>query len=310
MLLVIMPVFGISTPIASAAAEPPVASREAGALSTPSGGASWASFKQIDVAEQRSSRDVFVARNAERERAAGSPAAALTRSEQSGRPEGCYADAIGASVSGTVHVLEVCPGRGGYQGGLTAEAFGITTLALRDPVTGAPLPTAEGGGEELIAIDPRALAERAAAALDLPEPAIRMSPADDQVVRLASWLWIPSQQWEPRQVSASAGPVTSTVTATPVRLTWDMGNGDQVSCDGPGTPYRSAGATQVDTSGCQYTYRHSSAGQPDEAYEVTATIAWELTWTATGAAGGGSLGTVTMSASQPVRVTEIQALVQ
>ena len=293
-----------------AIAAPPQETTEIGAASNASGGASWASFKQIDVAEQRSSRDVFVARNAERERAAGSPAAALTRSEQSGRPEGCYADAIGASASGAVHVLEVCPGRGGYQGGLTAEAFGITTLALRDPVTGAPLPTAEGGGEELIAIDPRALAERAAAALDLPEPVIRMSPQDDQVVRLASWLWIPSQQWEPQQVSASAGPVTSTVTATPVRLTWDMGNGDQVSCDGPGTPYRRARARQVDTSGCRYTYQHSSAGQPDEAYEVTATIGWELTWTATGAAGGGSLGTVTMSASQAVRVTEIQALVQ
>lgn len=284
----------------------PGKSHSAGAAVTPNGGASWASFKQIDVAEQRGSQEVFVARNAERERVAGSPAAALTRSEHSGRPEGCHAQSLG-SANGATRLLEVCPGRGGYLG-LTAEAFGITTLALRDPVTGEPIPT-YGQGEELIVIDPRVLAERAAAALDLPEPAIHMSPDGDQVVKLASWLWIPAAQWETRQVSASAGPVTATVTATPTRLTWDMGNGDQVSCDGPGTAY---GARQAvhDTSGCRYTYRHSSAGQPGEAYDVTATIEWELTWTAAGAAGGGDLGAVAMSATESVRVTEIQALVQ
>jgi len=290
-----------------AEAAPPSTKRTAGAGQTSAGGASWASFKQIDVAEQRGSQEVFVARNAERERVAGSPAAALTRSEHSGRPDGCYAESLG-SANGATRLLEVCPGRGGYLG-LAGEAFGISTLALRDPVTGEPIPTEDGQGEELIVIDPRVLAERAAAALDLPEPTIHMSPDGDQVVRLASWLWIPAAQWENRQVSASAGPVTATVTATPARLTWDMGNGDQVSCDGPGTAYGARQAAQG-TSGCRYTYRHSSAGQPGEAYDVTATIEWELTWTATGAAGGGDLGAVAMSATESVRVTEIQALVQ
>lgn len=282
--------------------------RTAGAIAGADGGAAWASFKQIDVAAQRSSREVFVAQNAERERVAGSPAAALTRSEHSGRPNGCYGDTL-SPVNGAMRVLEVCPGLGGYRG-LAGEAFGISTLTLRDPVTGEPIPTDDGNGQELIVIDPRALAERAAAALDLPEPTIHMNPEDDQVVQLASWLWVPAAQWEPRRVSASAGPVTSTVTATPARLVWDMGNGDHVFCDGPGTPYRTSLATQDDTSGCRYTYRHSSAGQPGDAYQVTATIEWEVTWTATGAAGGGSLGSIEMSTTQPVRVSEIQALVQ
>jgi hypothetical protein len=163
---------------------------------------------------------------------------------------------------------------------------------------------------EVVVVDPRVLAERAAATLRLPAPAIRMSPQEDQVVQLASWLWIPAEQWRSRHVSASAGPVTSTVTATPAQVAWDMGNGDRVVCDGPGTPYQAKYVGQPEASDCSYTYRHSSAGQPDEAYEVTATIGWDLTWTATGAAGGGSLGTVPMSATQPVRVTEIQALVQ
>lgn len=294
-----------------AAADPLLETTGAGAASNASGGAAWASFKQIDVREQRSSRAVFVAQNAQRERTAGSPAAAVTRQQHSGRPNGCFGQTLSTSAAGTVRVLEVCPGEGGYRG-LAGEAFGISVLTLRDPVTGEPIATGGGtaGQTELIVIDPLTLAQRAAAALDLPSPAIRMSPADDQVVQLPSWLWIPDGQWQPQQVSASAGPVTSTVTATPVRVTWDMGNGDTVDCDGPGTPYRARFAGQSGATDCSYTYRYSSAGQPGESYQVTSTVAWELTWTATGAAGGGGLGTVETSAAQPVRVTEIQALVQ
>ncbi|HSK98695.1 MAG TPA: hypothetical protein VK891_18855 [Euzebyales bacterium] len=283
--------------------------RTAGAAQTSSGGAAWASFKQVDVQEQRSSRSVFVAQNDARERSAGSPAARLSRSQHAGRPDGCYADAIGSSA-GALRLVEVCPGEGGYRG-LAGEAFGVTTLVLRDPVTGELIEEPAGGiaqQQGQVVIDPFALAQRAAAVLDLPEPAMRMNPDGEQVVRLHSWLWIPAAQWEPRQVSASAGPVTSTVTATPVRLAWDMGNGDRVSCDGPGTPYRQA--AQVATPACGYTYRHSSAGQPDDAYRVTATLDWELTWTASGAPGGGDLGTVSRSTTRSVPVAEVQALVQ
>ena len=294
---------------AVAVAQEPETNRSAGAVTAPEGGAAWASFKQLDVREQRSSRSVFVAQNDARERSAGSPAARLGRSQHAGRPDGCYADAIGSSA-GALRLVEVCPGEGGYRG-LAGEAFGVTTLVLRDPVTGELIEEAAGGSvqqQEQIVIDPFALAQRAAAALDLPRPAIRMSPDGEQVVQLRSWLWIPAAQWEPRQVSASAGPVTSTVTATPVRLTWDMGNGDRVSCDGPGTPYRQA--VQVATSACGYIYQHSSAGRPGDAYRVTATVDWELTWSATGAPGGGDLGTLSRSTARSVPVAEVQALVQ
>ncbi len=251
---------------------------------------------------------MFVAQNANRERTAGSPAAAQTRTGASGRPDGCYAHVLG-SEDGALRTLEICPGEGGYRGA-TAEAFGISELTLTDPVTGEPLPPSAGGGGELIVVDPRALAERAAAALRLPAPLIRTSPTGDHVTQLPSWLWISAEQWQPRQVSASAGPVTSTVTATPSSVTWDMGNGDRVDCDGPGRPYQARFAGTPEATDCRYTYRHSSANQPGAAYELTATITWDLSWSATGAAGGGDLGTVPMSATQPVRVSEVQALVQ
>ena len=290
----------------SATANPP--SHIAGAERTPDGGDAWATFKRVDVAQERSSRAVFVARNNERERTSGSPAAALSRSQASGRPDGCYFDTLSA-VDGAVRVLQVCPGLGGLDG-TAAEAFGISELRLTDPVTGEPLPTAPGSGGELIVVDPQVLAERAAAALDLPTPQIRMSPDGDQITQLPSWLWIARGQWQPRQVSASAGPVTSTVTARPTRAVWDMGNGDRVNCDGPGRPYARRFAGTPEATDCRYTYRHSSAGQPAEAYRMTVTVDWELSWTAAGAPGGGSLGAVPMSRTQPVRVAEVQALVQ
>lgn len=257
--------------------------------------------------ERRAQQETAAVRNVAGE-GAGASAAGSGSSQGWGRPDGCFSHALGGA-DGTATFVELCPGRGGYLG-LAGEAFGLTTLVLRDPATGDPLTAEDGGIDETVVIDPRMLAERAAAALDLPTPAIHMSPQQDQVVNLASWLWISDDQWQPRQASASAGPVTSTVTAAPAGVTWDMGNGDEVDCDGPGTPYRAQYVGRPDASDCTYTYRHSSAGQPDEAYQVTATINWNLTWTATGAPGGGDLGTVPMTATQPVRVTEIQALVQ
>lgn len=49
-------------------------------------------------------------------------------------------------------------------------------------------------------------------------------------------------------------------------------------------------------------------GAPGGAFTVAATVTWRLSWTATGAPGGGALGTVTRTTEIPVRVAEIQAL--
>ncbi len=137
-----------------------------------------------------------------------------------------------------------------------------------------------------------------------------MAPAPDipQLVNLATYLWLPAEQWQPESVSATAGGVTSTVTATPMRVIWDMGQGDTVVCAGPGLPYRPDLPDDRQPSDCHYTYLASSSGEPGQAYTVTATVEWETTWSVSGAPGGGSLGTVSSSSSTTVQVAELHQL--
>ena len=159
-------------------------------------------------------------------------------------------------------------------------------------------------------VDPLVLARRAQDRVAVPEPAVHLNPAADrnQVVNLPTLLWIDASQWQPVTASASAGGVTATVAARPVGVEWDMGNGDTLTCPGPGTPYQDG--TPTTEAACQYTYRRSSASVPGGAFTVTATTVWEVAWDADGAAGGGSLGTSRRSTSFPVRVAEIQAVNQ
>jgi hypothetical protein len=159
-------------------------------------------------------------------------------------------------------------------------------------------------------VDPMELATDALHRTPLPEPEISMSPSPDipQLVNLTTYLWLPAEQWQPATASASAGGVTSTVTATPMRVIWDMGQGESVTCDGPGVPYQPGLPDDRQPSKCHFTYRRSSAGQPGQAYTVTATVEWETNWTVSGAPGGGSLGTVSQSSSTSVQVAEIQTI--
>ncbi len=57
---------------------------------------------------------------------------------------------------------------------------------------------------------------------------------------------------------------------------------------------------------CQHIYEQSSAGQANEAFPVTATTTWDVTWT-----GGGASGalTVTRQSTASVRIGELQVLI-
>ncbi|MFV2174654.1 hypothetical protein ACFHW2_32065 [Actinomadura sp. LOL_016] len=98
----------------------------------------------------------------------------------------------------------------------------------------------------------------------------------------------------------TAGDQTVVANAVPVSVTWSLGEKNLVCNDGGSR----------NNSGCTYTYQRSSAGQPGGSYKITATIAWEVTWTCDGSdcdAASGDLGQETRtSVPTPLVVGEIQ----
>jgi hypothetical protein len=145
--------------------------------------------------------------------------------------------------------------------------------------------------------------------LPLPQPQIEMNPVAgrDQFVNLPIWLWISSTTWGIRSATAAVPGLEATATATPISVNWTMGDGGQVVCSGPGTPYNSRFAARSASPDCGYVYHHSSARTTSGLYTVTATTTWKVTWTSSSGASG-SLPLITRSSRVSVRVAEAQAL--
>jgi hypothetical protein len=154
--------------------------------------------------------------------------------------------------------------------------------------------------------DARELAVMARSRLPLPLPEARMNPSGEQTVNLPTWLWV--DNWEPQTRTATAGGVTSTVVATPVEQRWTFGSpAERKVCADAGTPYDTSRPASEQATDCSYTFRHSSAGQPGDAYRVTVTLVWHVTWTSNIGASG-DLGFVSRTTTIPTRVAEHQAL--
>jgi hypothetical protein len=149
----------------------------------------------------------------------------------------------------------------------------------------------------------------------LPTPAILFNPATFSVVNIATWLSIDPTVWHAYQATATAGDVTAKAVATPETVTWAMGDGGNVECQGPGTSFNPAVAVDAQSTDCSYTYKQSSAGQPsgdgdpnDGSFLVTATISWKVTWTAVGAPGGGTLTPLETTSQRPLRVEQVESV--
>ena len=155
-------------------------------------------------------------------------------------------------------------------------------------------------------VTPREVIDQAALALrkKLPTPALALSPSATAggIVNLGMWLAV--QDAGEVSVTAQLGPIWATVRARQRDLTWDMGNGDVVSCTGVGTPI--VDASTPDAGPCGYIYRRSSAGLPGSVYTVTSTSVWAVSYTSS--AGAGVLGDVPVSNSFGYRVRELQTI--
>jgi hypothetical protein len=136
----------------------------------------------------------------------------------------------------------------------------------------------------------------------VPAPTLDLSPSPEAggIVNLGMWLAVAEQ--DPVTARAEAGSLWAEATVTLASTTWDMGNGDIVTCDGAGTPI-----VDIDTLAegpCGYTYRQSS---PDDApYALTVTATWAVSYRSS--AGPGSAGTVDRTSSVAYDVDEVQTV--
>jgi hypothetical protein len=123
------------------------------------------------------------------------------------------------------------------------------------------------------------------------------------LVGLPVWMWVADpgpQTVGPQERTLTVGGMTATMRAHVDRTDWAMGNGDVVTCHGPGTAYQASfGAARSPT--CGYSYTH-----PADAYAITATSHWVVDWTSS----NGDAGQIRFAvvANTSIRIGESQAL--
>lgn len=153
---------------------------------------------------------------------------------------------------------------------------------------------------------PAELAQLARNQLHLLFPRIETNPAGDQLVNLPTWLWLDRASWRDVSATASVPGVSVTAVARPTSVSWSLGDGSSVTCSGPGTPFSSGADPKSSSPDCGYTYHRSSASQANQAFPVTATVHWTITWS--GAGQGGTFPDMTTTTAARFRVAESQAL--
>jgi hypothetical protein len=185
------------------------------------------------------------------------------------------------------YTVDVCDQSGNY----------VQTVALQ-PVKHRPRPTRSS------------VISSAMGALNPPRPTIHTSPRHRRglLVQTPTWLWLTPSYWRTYSTTIIVAGYVVTIFATPTVVRWNMGNGDTVTCIGPGTPWIPGFGDALST--CNYTYRHSSDGAPGDRYRITATVTFVGTFTTVGLGGmRGPLGAITRRSSIHAPVAEIQGLV-
>ncbi len=170
---------------------------------------------------------------------------------------------------------------------------------------------------------PGQLATEAADSFRLPNPSGERSPSNSldfrghpfTYVGLWTWFWTDAGQWAHCGVRCTAtardGGNYATVTARPVSLTFDPGDGsDPVSCGSPGTPWVNAYGNDKPSlhGGCGYRYSKVTGPGYDHPVTSTQTITWELTWTGSSNTSG-TLTNRTTSTTGRLNVLQIQTVV-
>lgn len=166
----------------------------------------------------------------------------------------------------------------------------------------------------LVPPSPAELAQRALAGFVLPSPSGHRSPSESLTydgypftyVNLWLYFWTGSGTWEALSATARAGGNWATVTAKPVSLEFDPGDGSPpVACSGPGRAWTDADGNSAPRDGaCGYQYGKVTS-QP---VTSTQTITWRLSWIGSGGTGGRFPDRSTSTSGQ-LQVLQIQTVV-
>lgn len=164
---------------------------------------------------------------------------------------------------------------------------------------------------------PATLADRAAASFLLPHPSGHRSPSESKsyngypftYVSLWTFYWNDPRTWGSLTATASAGGNWATVTAQPVSLTFDPGNGSAgVSCPGPGRPWVESDGNSAPSQGaCGYQYSKVTGLGYDHPITTTQTITWQLTWVGSNNTAG-TLTQRTTATSGQLNVLQIKTV--
>lgn len=170
--------------------------------------------------------------------------------------------------------------------------------------------SASQGPDAQVVIDPAVLAEQARASMTLPLPGIGTAPplGKPRFVNMPSWMWIDADGWEPVSATASVGAGSVTVVASPERVVWETGDGQQVVCEGSGTVYSPAVFREEGSPDCGHTYTSLPPGGAGAEVDLVAVWEWSVSWS-TSTGGGGELEGLSTSATEPVAVSEIHSVV-
>jgi hypothetical protein len=163
-------------------------------------------------------------------------------------------------------------------------------------------------------VTPAGLAEQAVKTITFPHPSGGRSPRPGLLYQglpftyvkdFWTFYWTDPSTWKTLSATASAGGFTATVTARPVELVFDPGDGsDSVSCPGPGRPWQASDENGPPTEGaCAYQYTKVTSSP----ITSTQTIVWQITWVGTGNSNG-EIPSLSTSTSGQLQVLQIQVV--
>jgi hypothetical protein len=163
-------------------------------------------------------------------------------------------------------------------------------------------------------VTPAGLAEQAVKTITFPHPSGDRSPRASLLYQglpftyvkgFWTFYWTDPSTWKTLSATASAAGMSATVTARPVELVFDPGDGsDSASCPGPGRPWQASDGNGAPTDGaCAYQYTKVTSSP----ITSTQTIVWQITWVGTGNSNG-EIPSLSTSTSGQLQVLQIQVV--